>query len=142
MVWAQYHSETLILIILFPSSIAVHTSETFASDWSGCTNVSFAKLMTKFSPNNEHHKEMLAILAAVTEVIKSKGGEESSTEYLATLLTTLESVEEEKSVAASVGLIALVIKTVPRPVLIHQFDAISKLLLQLLGRQAEVKATG
>ena len=120
----------------------VHTSETFASDWSGCTNVSFAKLMTKFSPNNEHHKEMLAILAAVTEVIKSKGGEESSTEYLAALLTTLESAETEKSLAASVGLIALVIKTVPRPVLIHQFDAISKLLLQLLARQAEAKSTG
>ena len=103
--------------------------------------MSFAKLLTKFSPSNEHHKEMLAILAAVTEVIKSKGGEETSTEYLAALLTTLESAETEQSLAASIGLIALVIKTVPRPVLIHQFDAISKLLLQLLARQAEAKST-
>ena len=120
---------------------AVQTSETFASDWSGCTNMSFAKLLTKFSPNNEHHKEMLAILAAITEVIKSNGGEESSTEYLAALLTTIESAENEKSMAAAVALIALVIKTVPRPVLVHQFDAISKLLLQLLARQAELKST-
>ena len=119
----------------------VHTSDTFASDWSGCTNMSFAKLLTKFSPTNEHHKEMLAILAAVTEVIKSKGGEETSTEYLAALLTTLESAETEKSLAASISLIALVIKTVPRPVLIHQFDAISKLLDQLLARQAEAKSS-
>ena len=120
---------------------AVQTSETFASDWSGCTNMSFSKLLTKFSPNNEHHKEMLAILAAVTEVIKFKGGEESSTEYLAALLTTLESAENEKSLAAAIALIALVIKTVPRPVLVHQFDAISKLLLQLMARQAESKST-
>ena len=120
---------------------AVQTSETFASDWSGCTNMSFAKLLTKFSHNNEHHKEMLAILAAITEVIKSNGGEESSTEYLAALLTTIESAENEKSMAAAVALIALVIKTVPRPVLVHQFDAISKLLLQLLARHAELKST-
>ena len=119
----------------------MQTSETFASDWSGCTNMSFSKLLTKFSPNNEHHKEMLAILAAVTEVIKFKGGEESSTEYLAALLTTLESAENEKSLAAAIALIALVIKTVPRPVLVHQFDAISKLLLQLMARQAESKST-
>ena len=103
--------------------------------------MSFAKLLTKFSPTNEHHKEMLAILAAVTEVIKSKGGEETSTEYLAALLTTLESAENDRSMAASIGLIALVIKTVPRPVLVYQFDAISKLLLKLLAHQAEAKST-
>ena len=119
---------------------SVQTSDTFASDWSGCTNMSFAKLLTKFSPSNEHHKEMLAILAAVTEVIKSKGGEESSTEYLAALLTTLECSGTEQSIAASISLIALVIRTVPRPVLISQFDPISKLLLQHLSRQAEVKS--
>ena len=84
---------------------------------------------------------MLAILAAVTEVIKSKGGEETSTEYLAALLTTLESAETDKSLAASIGLIALVMKTVPRGVLSHQFDAISKLLLNLLVRLAESRPT-
>lgn len=103
--------------------------------------MSFAKLLTQFSASNEHHKEMLAILAAVTEVIKSNGGEQTSTEYLAALLTTLESAETEQSLSASVALIALVIKTVPRPVLLHQFDATSKLLLQLLAHQAEAKAT-
>ena len=126
------------------SSVAgstVRTSDTFASDWSGCTNMSFGKLLTRFSASNAHHKEMLAILAAVTEVIKSNGGEETSTEYLAALLTTLESAETEQSLSASIALIALVIKTVPRAVLLHQFDAISKLLLKLLAHQAEVKST-
>ena len=33
------------------------------------------------------HKEMLAVLAAVTEVIKQKGGTESSTEYYAALVS-------------------------------------------------------
>jgi ribosomal RNA-processing protein 12 len=35
------------------------TFETFASDWTQCTNVSFGKLMRSFSTNNAHHREML-----------------------------------------------------------------------------------
>ena len=35
------------------------TFETFASDWTQCTNMSFGKLMRSFSTNNAHHREML-----------------------------------------------------------------------------------
>ena len=35
------------------------TFETFASDWTQCTNVSFGKLMRSFSTNNAHQREML-----------------------------------------------------------------------------------
>jgi hypothetical protein len=34
--------------------------------------MSFGKLMRKFNTGNPQHREMLAILAAVTEVIKDK----------------------------------------------------------------------
>ena len=33
---------------------------------------------------------MLAVLAAVTEVIKAQGGQETETEYFAALMSTLE----------------------------------------------------
>ena len=42
------------------------TFDTFASDWTQCTNVSFHKLITRYNPSK--HKEMLAILAAITSV--------------------------------------------------------------------------
>ena len=35
-------------------------------------------------------QEMLAVLAAVTEVIKVQGGKETETEYFAALMSTLE----------------------------------------------------
>lgn len=45
------------------------------------------RLLNNFSSNSYLHKEMLAILAALTEVIKSNGGNETSTEYFAALVS-------------------------------------------------------
>lgn len=65
------------------------TIQTFASDWSECSNVSFNKLLNVFRPDSALHKEMLAVLAAITEVIKQNGGGETSTEYYAALVSLL-----------------------------------------------------
>jgi len=111
------------------------TVKTFASNFSQCTNVSFHKMTQRFNANNAHHREMLAILAAITQVIKSKEGEESSTEYFAALLTTLETTDTEETTAAVVTLISMVIKSVPVPVLQAQFAPVSKLLMECLARQ-------
>lgn len=45
------------------------------------------RLLKNFSSNSCLHKEMLAILAALTEVIKANGGKETSTEYFAALVS-------------------------------------------------------
>lgn len=63
------------------------TMQTFASDWSQCSNVSFSKFIRVFRPDSALHKQMLAILAAVTEVIKQNNGTESATEYYAALVS-------------------------------------------------------
>lgn len=42
--------------------------------------------MGRFTSKSALHKEMLAVLAAITEVIKTNGGSESSTEYFAALV--------------------------------------------------------
>ena len=47
-------------------------------------------MLAKFKATNAGHKDMLAVLAAVTEVIKQEGGKETETEYFAALMTTLE----------------------------------------------------
>lgn len=59
---------------------------TFASDWSACSNMSFNKFLNIFTPNSAIHKEMLAVLAAITEVIKENGGSGTSVEYYCSLV--------------------------------------------------------
>lgn len=44
------------------------TMQSFASDWSGCSNMSYARFLNVFRSDSALHKEMLAILSAITEV--------------------------------------------------------------------------
>ena len=67
---------------------------------------------------------MLAVLAAITEVIKAEGGKETETEYFAALMTTLEVSTDEASLAAVLRLLSLVIKRVPQPVLVSRFSQV------------------
>ncbi|XP_048507370.1 RRP12-like protein isoform X2 [Athalia rosae] len=79
---------------------------------------------------------MLAVLAAVTEVIKQNGGTESSTEYYAALMTTLEAAETEESTAAVISLLGMGLKNVPINVLRLQFSQASQTILQVMTRFA------
>ena len=112
------------------------TFDTFASDWSGCTNVAFDKVINKFKATNAGHKDMLAVLAAVTEVIKQEGGKETETEYFAALMTTLEVTQDEEMLSAVVRLLGLVIKKVPHPVLVSRYSQVTEVLQTVLSRHA------
>ncbi|KAJ8983810.1 hypothetical protein NQ317_008936 [Molorchus minor] len=61
------------------------TMQSFASEWSECSNMSYVRFLKIFRANSALHKEMLAILAAITEVIKENGGSETATDYYCTL---------------------------------------------------------
>ncbi|KAK3918716.1 RRP12-like protein [Frankliniella fusca] len=113
------------------------TFQTFASDWSACSNVSFSNFLKRFTANSALHKEMLAVLAAITEVIKSNGGDETSTEYFAALMTTLGVTESEDSLGAVLTLLGMGIKSVPQSVLRKKFSEASKIFMDLLGRFAD-----
>ena len=60
----------------------------------------------------------------MTEVIKDQGGEETSTEYFAALLTTLEATDTEDGLAAVVSLLSMVIKTVPQEIIRSRFSKV------------------
>ncbi|KAK9890844.1 hypothetical protein WA026_012190 [Henosepilachna vigintioctopunctata] len=108
---------------------------TFASDWSGCSNMSFNRLFNIFQSDSALHKEMLAVLAAAREVIVEHGGTETSTEYFCTLMTTLEEVykiKEEFKITAVLALLNMGIKRVPDGVLKTQFTNVSQKLLTIL----------
>uniref|UniRef100_A0A2K6CT20 Ribosomal RNA processing 12 homolog n=1 Tax=Macaca nemestrina TaxID=9545 RepID=A0A2K6CT20_MACNE len=62
------------------------SSGTFLSGLSDCTNVTFSKVQRFWESNSASHKEICAVLAAVTEVIRSQGGKETETEYFAALI--------------------------------------------------------
>ncbi|NXT49432.1 RRP12 protein, partial [Pluvianellus socialis] len=112
------------------------SSGTFLSGLSDCTNVTFSKVQRFWESNSAAHKEICAVLAAVTEVIRSRGGKESETEYFAVLMTTLEAVESPESLAAVAYLLNLVLKRVPSPVLIKKFSDASKVLMGIVSSQA------
>ncbi|NWR64489.1 RRP12 protein, partial [Bucorvus abyssinicus] len=112
------------------------SSGTFLSGLSDCTNITFSKVQRFWESNSAAHKEICAVLAAVTEVIRSQGGKESETEYFAALMTTLEVVESPESLAAVAYLLNLVLKRVPSPVLIKKFSDASKAFMGIMSSQA------
>ncbi|XP_006880133.1 PREDICTED: RRP12-like protein isoform X2 [Elephantulus edwardii] len=67
-------------------AVTEKSSATFLSGLSDCTNVTFSKVQRFWESNSAAHKEICAVLAAVTEVIRSQGGKETETEYFAALI--------------------------------------------------------
>ncbi|KAJ3610511.1 hypothetical protein NHX12_022603 [Muraenolepis orangiensis] len=117
------------------------TSGTFLSGLSDCSNLSFKKVQRYWESNSAAHKEICAVLAAVTEVIRSQGGKETETEYFAALMTTLEAVDTAESLAAVAYLLNLVMKRVPIPVLVSKFSDTSKVLMDLMSQHAKSESS-
>ncbi|KAH8272689.1 hypothetical protein KR026_004101 [Drosophila bipectinata] len=110
------------------------TFKTFASNYSSCSNMSFKKLLTGFRASSDLHKEMLAILSALTEIIRENGGGETSTEYFLLLMEQIEAATEERDILAGVALLSMGIKSVPAPVLRKRFAETAATLQTLLQR--------
>lgn len=116
--------------------LSERTSGTFLSGLSDCSNLTFRKVQRFWESNSAAHKEICAVLAAVTEVIRSQGGKETETEYFAALMTTLEVVESDESQTAVAYLLNLVMKRVPAPVLKSKFSDTTKALMDVMSKQA------
>lgn len=116
---------------------AMSQATTFATQFSATSNMSFNKLLVNFQPNSQVHKEMLAILAALTEIIKEKGGSETNTEYFLALMETIENVKETSELQASLALLNMGIKSVPEAVLRKKFNDTGEVLLNLIAKFAE-----
>ncbi|XP_022228398.2 RRP12-like protein isoform X2 [Drosophila obscura] len=110
------------------------TFKTFASNYSSCSNVSFKKLLTGFRASSDLHKEMLAILSALTDIIRENGGSESSTEYFLLLMEQIEASTEERDTIAGIALLSMGIKSVPAPVLRKRFSQTAATAQKLLKR--------
>ncbi|XP_070541212.1 RRP12-like protein [Ptychodera flava] len=109
---------------------------TFMSGLTDCTNPTFDKVKKFWDNNSASHKEICAVLAAVTEVIRAQGGKETETEYFAALVTTLETVDTEESKAAVLYLLNMVMKRIAPSVLKSRFSMVSKPLLEILAQHS------
>lgn len=108
------------------------TSGTYLSGLSDCTNLTFRKIQRYWQNNSATHKEVCAVIAAITEVIRQQDEAESDTAYFAALVTALGSVESVESVAAVAYLLSLTAKKVPEKVLQARFSEVSKILIETI----------
>ena len=122
-------------------SVGARTFNTWATNYTECTNVTFNRVHRYWASNSSLHKEVIAILAAVTEVIKLNGGNETETEYFASLMTALETTNNVESQTAIVYLLSLVLKRVPVAVLRSKFSEISKKFLDIMAANTDGNAT-
>lgn len=108
------------------------TFKTFASTYSACSNMSFKRLLVGFRASSNLHKEMLAILTALTEVIRERGGTESSTEYFILLMEQIEASTEDNDIIGGISLLSMGIKSVPVAVLRKRFEETAQTFLSCL----------
>lgn len=93
--------------------------------------------MTRFRQDNPVHKDMLAILSGITDIIKENNGTQSSTEYYLGLIQVLQTVKEESQTVAALSLLTMGIKTVPEAVLRRTFSEMGQLLFDLMQHFAD-----
>ncbi|XP_065071238.1 RRP12-like protein [Rhopilema esculentum] len=123
-----------------PSSKA-SSSKFSISGLTDCSNLTFEKVHKLWYSPSEEHKQICAVLAAVTEVIRANGGKETETEYFAALLVALQGTKDEPSIASIIFLLNLVIKRLPQAVIQHKFAEVSKILVETLGNQVDTEKT-
>ena len=98
------------------------------STFSQCTNTSFTSLGNLWGSRMESHQDICAVLAAVTDVIKSNGGNESDTDYFAALSSALESADDITTATSVAFLLSVIIAKIPDAVLQTQYSHLTKLL--------------
>lgn len=107
------------------------TVRSFMSSFSTHTNASFNKLLD-CDTLNKRQKEMVAVLAASTETIKEKEGGETSTEYYLAFINSLAIIDELDRADPIIGLLALVIKAVPKAIMQEKFTLARDVFLKLI----------
>ncbi|KAK3875138.1 hypothetical protein Pcinc_019979 [Petrolisthes cinctipes] len=108
---------------------------TFATNITTCTIPAFEKFFRNFSVDSELHTRMLAIHAAAQEYLKESNTPETSTSYFCSLLVSLEGVSDsEADTAATLALMARVMRRVAPAVLQARFGAVSSQLNDVLTK--------
>lgn len=116
------------------------STASFASVWSNCTNTSLNEFFNTWDPKLETHKDALAVIAGLTQIMSSKGLEQSDLEFAKTLYEILSSSDSPINVTTG-ALLALtfVMRKLPTSTINENFEAFYKILKQLMERFHETK---
>lgn len=116
------------------------TTASFASVWSNCTNSSLNAFFQVWNPNLETHKDALAVIAGLSQIMSNKGTEQSDLEYSKTLFWILSSPNTPTNVLTG-ALLALtfVIRKLPDDVILENFDTFYPVLKNLMEKYHNVK---
>lgn len=110
------------------------TEDTFASTYSGCTNVSFKNVLSNFKGSSEMHQNLLAVLSALSEIITERNGTHSSTEYYLLLLEQMKASSDEKLLVSGIYLLNMGLTAVPVAVLRKSFNEGVDVLMSCMQR--------
>ncbi|XP_076468663.1 RRP12-like protein isoform X2 [Babylonia areolata] len=117
------------------------TFRTWATNFTDCTNITFNCVHKLWNSSSALHKEILALLASLTEVIKENGGSGTDAEYFAALMTYMETAESSESATAGAVLMNMSVKKVSAAVLKQRFSDVSKRLLEAIKKYASNEHT-
>ncbi|KAK5972109.1 hypothetical protein GCK32_010181, partial [Trichostrongylus colubriformis] len=109
------------------------------SQFTACTNPNFDAVHRLWKSGSSMQKEVVSVLAAVSELIKERSGSETDVEYFAALMTTLEGspINEPSRTAAVAFLLQLIVKKVPKEVLQSQFTRVVQVLYTKMLENSE-----
>ncbi|GFU16933.1 RRP12-like protein [Trichonephila clavipes] len=106
--------------------------DTALTAFTNCSLTSFSRLHKNWNPQSLLHKEMIAVIAAVAEILKNNGEEETEANYFAALMTTLDVVDKDESITAVVCLLAMIAKRMNESILKSQSKKVVETIVKLL----------
>ncbi|VDK46717.1 unnamed protein product [Anisakis simplex] len=114
-------------------------SEGCFSAFTACTNPTFDAVHRVWKSGSTMQNDVVAVLAAVAELIKEKGGDETDVEYFGALLSTLESTppDECQKIAATAYLLNLIMKKINKDILQKYFSRAIQILYNKLSEHAD-----
>lgn len=121
----------------FVGALKSMVSEGELSVFTSCTNPTFDAVHRIWKSGSKMQNDVVAVLAAVAELIKEKGGDETDVEYFGALLTTLESTSDEEAskLGATAYLLNLIVKKISKDVLQRYFSRTIQILYNKLSGQ-------
>lgn len=116
------------------------TTASFASVWSNCTNASLAEFFQVWNPNLEAHKDALAVIAGLSQMMSNSGTDQSDFEFAQKLYKILSSDETPREVLTG-ALLALtfVMRKLPDEIIEENFDHFYPVLKRLLETYGNCK---
>ncbi|KAG8193001.1 hypothetical protein JTE90_028121 [Oedothorax gibbosus] len=111
--------------------------DTAVTAFTNCSLGAFNRLMKTWNAGSFLHKQMVAVLVAVTELLQGEGKSETETDYFAALMTMLDVVDTDEDVTAVVCLLSMLVKRLKESVVKFEYkratEAITKLLVKYMN---------